>query len=191
MRSFSRSRIGNLTILFVLGLVIIQPSRFEVVTKKSISSSLVYAQVTEKGNGNEEDGSVKFDMFIPGSNEEGEIVYEVEPGDTLSEIAKTFGTTTSILLDNNTIADPNNLSNGQKIVITNDGGEVIYEVQESMPVKEFASTYDIELAEVVELNYLESSDVVLEQGQQLFLNLTREQAELKDLRQTPEYVRPA
>jgi LysM repeat protein len=78
-----------MTILFVLSLLILQPTRFEVETKKNISSSAVYAKVTEK-SANGDDGSVKFDMFIPGSNESGDIVYAVASGDTLSEIAKKF-----------------------------------------------------------------------------------------------------
>gem|GEM_PF-3725317 len=47
------------------------------------------------------------------------------------------------------------------------------------------------MKEVIELNYFPGEDFLLVEGQQLFLNLTREQAELKNLRQTPEYVRPA
>ncbi len=178
-----------MTILFVLGLVILQPSRFEIETKRSISSSEVYAQVSEKWNLGD-DWSIKFDMFIPWSNESWEIVYEIGQWDTLSEIARRFWTTTKILIDSNNIQDANNLSKWQKIRITNEWGEIIYEIQEKSDITTFAEKHDLDLEEVIELNYLPDTKFELVAGQQLFLNLTREQAELKWLRQTPEYVRP-
>ncbi len=179
-----------MTILFVLWLVILQPNRFKIETKKNIAGSVVYAQISEKWNA-ENDGSVKFDLFIPGSNEEGEIVYEVKAWDTLSEIAKTFWTTTNQLIEVNGMNDANDLQPGQKLDISNAGDDIIYNVESEVVVADFAANYDLDLKEVIELNYFPGEDFILVEGQQLFLNLTREQAELKDLWQTPEYVRPA
>lgn len=185
-----RTRIGHMTIFFVFGLMILQPSRFQVETKSNITWNSVYAEVSEPSDSND-DGSVNFDMFIAWGNESGEIVYEVQEGDTLSNIAKNFGTTTKTILENNEIGDQNDLQTWQKIEIVNSWWDIIYEMESAMTVQEFAEQFDVDLDEIMELNYFQESDMELVVGQQLFLDLTREQAELKDLRQTPEYIRPA
>ena len=179
-----------MTILFVMWLVILQPNRFEIETKKNVLWSAVYAQVSERWT-NANDGTVKFAMFIPWSNEEGEIVYEVKVWDTLTQIAKTFWTTTNQLIEVNWLWDANDLQPWQKLEISSAGDDIIYNVEQETSVADFANNFDLDLKEVIELNYFPGEDFLLVEGQQLFLNLTREQAELKNLRQTPEYVRPA
>jgi LysM repeat protein len=47
----------------------------------------------------------------------GAITYVVEPGDTLSSIAATFGTTAADLLELNDLASPDRLSIGQEIAV--------------------------------------------------------------------------
>ncbi len=183
------NRIANITILIVFSLMILQPHRFEIDLKKNVGSGAVYAQATAQ-SWEQEDGSVKFDMFIPWWNEEGEIVYEIQSWDTLSEIAKNFGTTTTILIENNNIEDPNNLVSGQQITITDGWWEIIYEVEEKTTVSQFAEENNLNIDDLIELNYFPDPNMELVEGQQLFLDLTREQAELKWLWQQPKYVKP-
>lgn len=79
---------------------------------------------------------------------------------------------------------------GQKLDIDFSQEQVIYEVQKSTTVSDFATQNGLNLEDLMTLNYFQSKDDVLEIGHQLFLDLTREEAEVKKLRQTPVYTKP-
>lgn len=46
-------------------------------------------------------------------------VYVVQPGDTLSGIARTYGTTTHVLAGMNRLQNPDRLTAGQRLVVSN------------------------------------------------------------------------
>ena len=56
-------------------------------------------------------------MAIATQTAPGQIGYPIQPGDTIDAIAKRFGVETAVILENNDIADPDNLQAGQVLVI--------------------------------------------------------------------------
>jgi len=88
------------------------------------------------------------------------------------------------------ISNANTLIKGQKLEIDFDQEQIIYEVNQSSSVADFANEYDLEIDDLMTLNYFGSPQEMMEPGQQLFLDLTREEAEVKDLRQQPVYTKP-
>ena len=176
------------TVLFVLWLVISQPQLFEVHTDTSLQRWDVFAQAWEFSE--DDEWALQFEMLMPGWDIGWQIVYVVRPGDTLSQIAKQFGTTTRILKENNSIPNPNQLLKGQKIEITYLQDEIIYEVQEKMTIGSFATQHSLNVDDLMTLNYFWSVDDELDIWYQIFLDLTREMAEQKWLWQAPIYERP-
>ncbi len=175
--------------LIFMSLLILQPQKFIVSTSSWWVNSSVYAQIKEVWNS--DDWALQFEELMPGGDIWGKIVYSVKSWDSLSQIAKNFGTTTKRLLESNTIADPNSLIKGQKLEIPYAQDDIIYEIDKDSTVVSFADEYDLDVDDLMTLNYFEDKQTKLVNGQQIFLDLTREQAELKGLRQQPVYERPA
>ena len=168
--------------------MIVQPSKFQVIDAVTIHSSRVYAQIG--GETGQDEWALQFDLLTPGWDVWGEILYTVRPGDSLWIIAKNFGTTVSSLVRTNADIDPDTLSPWQKISITYTREEVLYEVEQKMTVGAFAEKYNLPADDILTLNFMDSQESVLEEWQQLFLELTRDEAEKKWLRQQPVYIKP-
>lgn len=106
--------------------------------------------------------------------EEGTVIqYIVQPEDTFESIAVEFGTTISNLKKINKIQS---LPVGQKIIVTNEEDGIIYTVREVQNIKVFVQKYNLELSDLMTLNYILDDSEMLQEGQELFINISPEKA---------------
>jgi LysM repeat protein len=103
------------------------------------------------------------------------VYYIVREGDTFESIANTFGTTVSGLKKINSITS---IKPGQKIVVTDEEDGIIYTVRETQNIKVFANKYGLNLQDLMTLNYITDDTEILQKGQEIFLNLTEEKANI-------------
>ncbi len=96
-----------------------------------------------------------------------ETTHIVEPGDTLSVIARTYGVTTSELASANGISNPNLIRIGQAIAVPG-AGPASHTVVAGDTVSHIARTYGVSTAEIVRLNALANADRI-RVGQELQL----------------------
>jgi len=81
----------------------------------------------------------------------------------------------------------NQLKAGSRISITYKEG-VIHEIKEPpLSMEEFANKYDLNLEDLLTLNYIEDPKATLQVGQQIFLDLNRFEAEEKGLVEKREF----
>lgn len=96
-------------------------------------------------------------------------VYVVVQGDTLSEIAKRFGTTVEAILQANSIADATGIKAGMRLTIPGAAPTavpvVIYEVKSGDTLSGIASKYNVTVKQIMDANGLKSD--VLKVGQKL------------------------
>ncbi len=98
------------------------------------------------------------------------IFYTVQTGDTLSEIAKRYGTTVEELESINNIANPNLIFTGQQIrVLTNSTtngnetrgtGSIVYTVKSGDTLSHIASAYGVTVAHLVEINNIQNPNLI-------------------------------
>lgn len=79
--------------------------------------------------------------------------YVVQPGDTLSSIARRFQVTVSTLVAANALTDPNSLAPGETLRIPV-AGEVTYEVKEGDTLWDIATRFGLDVDAVANLNDL-------------------------------------
>lgn len=126
-------------------------------------------------------------------------VYRVQPGDTAYHIATTHNVTLAQLIEANSLADPNRLTEGQELVIPNcgtpgapqptvapaaggnppaqptaapsegSGGQTIHVVQAGENLFRIALRYGVTVDEIVAANNLGSPEAILQIGQQLVI----------------------
>ena len=105
-------------------------------------------------------------------DEEGNTTYTVQRGDTLSAIARRFGTTVSAIVAENNIANPNLIFPGQVLRIPTDGGEpgetISYTVQRGDTLSAIARRYGTTVAEIVRLNNISNPNLIIT-GQKLLI----------------------
>lgn len=121
------------------------------------------------------------------SEDGGIIKYTVQPGDTLGEIARTFGTTTT------QIKKVNNIQNtpirpGQRLIISNENDGFIYNIKEKTNVLVFANKYSLNIEDLMTLNYIQDESEMLDAGQDIFINVTKEKAYDVGLLERPKPV---
>ncbi|MGI5836602.1 MAG: LysM peptidoglycan-binding domain-containing protein, partial [Chloroflexota bacterium] len=80
-------------------------------------------------------------------------IYEVQPGDTLSQIAFNFGVTSSILAALNALDDPNRLSVGDRLLVPAVPG-VVHCVADGESLQDIASAYGVDIDRLLEANDL-------------------------------------
>lgn len=107
------------------------------------------------------------------SEEMAVIQYIVKEGDTLNSIATTFGTTVSNLKKINGISS---VKPKDKIVVTNEEDGILYKIRENQNIKVFADKYNLNLEDLMSLNYIADSTEMLYKGQEIFVNLSEESA---------------
>ncbi len=120
---------------------------------------------------------ITIDMIVVDEENDQEIWvlhYVVQPGDVLGKIASTFGTTVSKIQKVNKLNWP--IRPGQKLIIANDDVGFLYSIPENINVKIFANKYTLNLEEFMSLNYIQDESEMLYAGQDVFVNLTNEQA---------------
>ncbi len=128
----------------------------------------------------QQDGAISFEKLLVGDDEQTQISYIVQPGDNLSEIAKSFGTTVAAVMQINNITNAHTVRPGQRLTIAYEEN-VLYEVKEATTPSEFAKKYNLSVDDILTLNYLDDANTPLEPGQQLFLAMSRRDAEKEGL----------
>ena len=86
--------------------------------------------------------------------------YEVQPGETLAQIAADHGTTVSRLAELNDITDPNLIVVGQTLTIPGAGADRSHTVAAGETLAQIAARYDTTVADLVETNGLTDPDLL-------------------------------
>lgn len=116
----------------------------------------------------------------------GVLQYIVQPGDNLIKIASKFGTTVSKIQKVNNIKD--SINPGQMLVISDDNDGFLYTIPEDVNVVVFANKYNLNLEDFMSLNYIQDQSEMLYKEQDVFINLTQEQAYDNWLLQRPVII---
>ena len=98
------------------------------------------------------------------------IEYTVQSGDTLSAIARRYGTTVQEIVDINNIQNPDLIYPGEKLrILTNSTipgneergtGDIIYTVQRGNTLSQIARVYHVSVEHIVELNDIENPNLI-------------------------------
>ena len=147
----------------------------------------VGVQYTDRGNVPGIEGSVDRDIYtkeifldsteeIPNTENPNETVntqtinYTVQSGDTLSQIANTYGTTVQEIVNINQIANPNLIYPGEVLKIltnsttpgseTRGTGSITYTVQRGNTLSQIAMAYGVSVQHIVELNDIENPNLI-------------------------------
>ncbi|WP_054754460.1 LysM peptidoglycan-binding domain-containing protein [Piscibacillus salipiscarius] len=111
-------------------------------------------------------GGILLSGFAVTSSVSAEADYKIQKGDTVSEIAETYGTTTE------DIKELNNLSSS--IIVTGDKLKIdnrrVLEVQKGDTLSELARDLDVDVNDIKDWNKLDSDTIVI--GQDLKLDLS-------------------
>lgn len=168
--------------------MIIQPQRFFIEPPSRDISQGVYAsydQLIEQSK--QQDGSLSFDGIAVDDNGQTTITYKVVAGDTLSSIAQDFWTTVQALVEKNSINPSKTLRKGQELIISFTEN-FVYAVEEASTLQAFADKYNLNIDDLMNLNYLTPPSVEIQVGQELVLPLTRSEAKAKWLAGTEEFI---
>ena len=144
-------------------------------------------QYTDRGRVNGINGSVDRDLYTAEifldetseiENNSGNMTspntesveYTVQSGDTLSAIARRYGTTVQELVDINHIQNPDLIYPGEKLrILTNSTtpgneergtGDIIYTVQRGNTLSQIAREYNVSVEHIVELNDIENPNLI-------------------------------
>lgn len=115
----------------------------------------------------------------------GVLQYIVQPGDTLGKIAATFGTTVSHIQKINNIRNWNPIRPNQKLIITNEEKWFLYNIKNKTNIVVFANKYDLNVKDLMTLNYIQDETEILNPGQALFINIDLEEAYKDWLKERP------
>ena len=104
------------------------------------------------------------------------IFYTVKRGDTLYEIAKTYGTTVSEIAQINQISNPNLIFPGQVLRILENStvqgneergtGSIVYTVKPGNTLSQIARAYNVTVSHIVEINDIQNPNLIFP-GQEL------------------------
>jgi surface antigen/LysM repeat protein len=158
--------------------VLPQQFSFDYTTRGSDVVLATYEDILHQAQ--QQDGAISFEKLLVGGDEQTQISYIVQPGDNLSEIAKSFGTTVAAIMQINKISNAHTVRPGQRLTIAYEEN-VLYEVKEPSTLSEFAQKYNLSVDDLLTLNYLDNPDEQIEPGQQLFLAMSRRDAEKEGL----------
>lgn len=166
----------GLSFLFVciLSLVLIQPDKFEVGYQQSSNDYVLAAYEDILNSAEENDGSIAFESLIVGEDGQAKITYVVQWWDTLGKIAKNFGTTISTIISANNL-EWVGIHPGDRLTITYNEG-IIYEIGEPISLTKFAADFELNVEDLLTLNYLDDPLTELEIGTQLFVDLNKVEA---------------
>ena len=98
------------------------------------------------------------------------IRYFVQRGDTLWDIARTYGTTVQEIVDINNISNPNLIFPGQVLRIlrnstipgseTRETGSIIYTVKRGDTLSQIANFYGVSVEQIVEINNIQNPNLI-------------------------------
>lgn len=177
------------TIFLLLITGIVQPNflDFDLDSGVPVIASIALAQQVAK---DQQDWSLQFESLLTDSVDDQRLIYTIKPGESIWTIAKQFGTSTKELLIANDLVDANVVRPWQKLIISYSKTQLIYEVENPISVTEFSSEYDLELEELMSLNFISDENKILNLWDQLLIDLSIPEAQRKWLYQKPEYETP-
>ena len=105
----------------------------------------------------------------------GIIQYTVQEWDTLLKVAGVFWTTIFSIKKENKLTKEN-LEAGQILKISDEVDGLIYTIVEKTNVVVFANAYDLNLQDLMTLNYIQDESELFTPGQDIFINITKEKA---------------
>lgn len=117
------------------------------------------------------------------SDEKWVIKYIVQAGDSLEKISTMFGTTVSHIKKVNDISWP--IRPKQTLIITDEDVWFVYPIEEKTNIVVFANKYNLNLQDLMSLNYIQDETEILFPGQEIFINIKDEQAYDKWLLERP------
>lgn len=115
------------------------------------------------------------------------IQYTVQYWDTLLKVAGVFWTTVSSIQKENNLKK-NDLEVGQVLKVSNQVDGIVYAIEEKTNVVVFANTYKLNLQDLMTLNYVQDETEIFSPGQEVFINISKEQAYELWLLDRPEPV---
>lgn len=94
------------------------------------------------------------------------IVYTVKPGDTVSEIAQTYGVSNSTIISFNGISDVRFIRPGMRLEIPTING-ILYRVRPGNTLDQIARSHKVNLKSLIDVNHLKNDSIF--PNQELFL----------------------
>ncbi|MBU0626922.1 LysM peptidoglycan-binding domain-containing protein [Patescibacteria group bacterium] len=89
-------------------------------------------------------------------------------------MASIFGSTVGHITEVNHIKGP--IRPGNVLVITDEEKGFVYELPEKTNIVVFANKYNLNLEDLMTLNYIQDETEILFEGSEIFINITDEQA---------------
>jgi len=154
----------TIALLFWFVLVMVYADRFQKGTEQVYVNTMAFAQENVDNW-----ASINLDMVSAeiGSDNKWIINYIVQPWDSLSKIASTFGVTISHIKKTNGISGP--IRPNQKLVITDEDNWLIYTIAEKENILVFANKYSLDVDDLMALNYIQDKTEVLQKWQEIFI----------------------
>lgn len=139
----------------------------------------------------ESDDGVSYEINLDNINvnvdDNDNIQYTVQHWDTLLKVAAVFWTTVSSIQKENNLKK-NDLEAGQVLKVSNKVDGIVYPVEEKTNVVVFANKYNLNLQDLITLNYVQDETEIFSPGQEVFVNISKEQAYTVWLLDRPEPV---
>ncbi len=161
----------TLFLLFAFVLVIVYADKFQKGTETLYINTNAFVQTNQN-----EQVLISLDTVSAEIWEDNKwiINYIVQPWDTLSKIASTFGTTISHIKKTNNISGP--IKPNQKLIITDEAEGLIYTIDWNQNILVFANKYGLNVEDLMTLNYIQDETEILQDGQEIFVPITIEKA---------------
>lgn len=119
------------------------------------------------------------------ANNDGGIQYTVQKGDTLLKIASVFWTTVSIIKKDNNLST-NTVEGGQTLKLSNQVDGILYTIREKTNVVVFANKYNLNIQDLMTLNYVQDETEIFSPEQEIFININKDRAYELGLLQKPK-----
>jgi len=116
--------------------------------------------------------------------------YIVQPWDTLGKISIMFWTTISHIQKVNNLTPGKPIKPNQKLIITDEEKGFIYTIEKKENVSIFAKKYDLNLNDLLTLNYIQDDTEILQKWQEIFINIDLEKSYEVGLKEKPKPVIP-
>lgn len=103
------------------------------------------------------------------------VQYTVQEWDTLLKIAGVFWTTVSSIQKENNIKD-NEVKMWQVLKVSSDVDGIVYTIKDKTNVLVFANKYNLNLQDLMTLNYIQDETEIFSPDQEIFINISKEKA---------------
>ncbi len=109
------------------------------------------------------------------TNNNGVIQYTVQDWDTLLKIAGVFWTTVSSIKQENNLKE-DAVAPWQVLKVSNQVDGIVYTVKDKINVVVFANKYNLNLQDLMTLNYVQDETEIFSPEQEVFINITKDKA---------------